>query len=121
MKRKERENARILQIVPAQPGWEVVWTYDPEEVEDESFFTQPVACWALVELENRRFVTALYTGEDSSELLLAYDSIGNFLGYAHPGLPSSDPFWGKEADNYRGMIMKERADEDQSKEEPETN
>ena len=108
-----------MQIVPAQPGWEVVWAYGPEDVKDEKYYTQPVACWALVELENRRLVTALIAGGDDSELILAYDSI-NLLGYAHPGLLSSDPYWKEEANLSRGTMNKMRAGENQSKEMSES-
>lgn len=110
MKRDQRKDVQIIQIVPAQPGWEVVWAYDPELVSDEEYYTQPVACWALVELKNKRFVTAFLASGDDSELLLAYDSI-DFLGYAHPGLPPSDLFWKEEANMAREAIKKLRVEE----------
>jgi hypothetical protein len=123
MKSKQRKTARIVQIIPAQPGWAVVWAYDPELVKDEKYYTQPVACWALVELEDRTFVTGLIPkgdidqigNGDGSELDLACDS-RNLLGYAHPGLPSSDPYWEKEADLSRMDTMDLRAGARQSQE-----
>ncbi len=48
---------RIIQIVPAAPGWRVFYLHfdgdDPETASDHQlFFSMPVACFALVEEED---------------------------------------------------------------------
>lgn len=114
MDRRRLKDAQIIKIIPAQPGWEVVWAYDPESVSDAEYYTESVVCWALVELGNRSFVTALIARGDDSELALAYDGI-EFLGYAHPGLPSTAPYWKEEATSTRESLKVIRAEKIKAK------
>ncbi|SRR5260221_12675490 len=124
MKRKQREDSRIVQIVPAQPGWEAVWAWDPPdegeaEAEKDKYYTEPVVCWALIELGGKQLVTALSRGGEDADLTLVFDAV-NFLGYAYPGLPSSDPEWELRADESRSVMAEMFAREDQSKETPDS-
>ena len=99
MTQQEEKDPQILQIMPAQPGWEAVWSSiaEPEKGEP-GYFTEPVVCWALVEAsDGRRFVTAMAPDLESSELKMMLDT-GNFLGYANP---SSSSNWMKLASNRR--------------------
>lgn len=80
-----QQELRILQIMPALPGWEAVWGNTEEPEQDKSgYFSEPVVCWALVEAhDGRRFVTAMAPDLETSELKLML-GMGNFLGYATP-------------------------------------
>ncbi|MDQ6661986.1 MAG: hypothetical protein M3Z24_13615 [Chloroflexota bacterium] len=99
---KKETEPQIIQIMPAQPGWEAVWgnIQEPEKGE-AGYFSEPVVCWALVEAsDGHRYVTAMAPDLESSELkmILETDNRLNFLGYANPG---SSPNWTKMASNRR--------------------
>jgi hypothetical protein len=81
----EEQELRILQIMPALPGWAAVWGTREDPAQGEpGFFSEPVVCWALVEESNgHRFVTAMAPDLETSELKLMVDR-GNFLGYSTP-------------------------------------
>jgi len=81
----EEKELRILQIMPALPGWGAVWGNIEEPEQGKlGYFTEPVVCWALVEApDGHRFVTAMAPDLESSELKLMLD-MGNFLGYSTP-------------------------------------
>src|SRR2546421_8962187 len=85
MTQQEEKEPQILQIMPAQAGWEAVWSNIEEPEKGESgYFTEPVVCWALVEAsDGHRFVTAMAPDLESSELKMMLE-MGNFLGYATP-------------------------------------
>ena len=99
MTQQEEKEPQILQIMPAQPGWEAVWgSIEEPEKGEPGYFTEPVVCWALVEAsDGRRFVTAMAPDLESSELKMMIET-GNFLGYANPGY---SPNWMKLASNRR--------------------
>ena|SRR5947209_4192986 len=107
MEQIEEKEPRILQIMPALPGWEAVWGNLEEPEQGESgFFAEPVVCWALVEAsDGRRFVTAMAPDLESSELKLMLD-MGNFLGYA---TSSSSSNWMKLASNKRSEKKSRKA------------
>ncbi|GAC1459467.1 MAG: hypothetical protein PVS3B3_00930 [Ktedonobacteraceae bacterium] len=95
----EEKEPLILQLIPAQPGWEAV-RGDIEEPEkgEPGYYTEPIVCWALVEAsDGRRFVTAMMPDLESSELKMTLET-GNFLGY---GNPSYSPNWMKLASHQR--------------------
>ena len=52
-----------------------------------------IACWALVEVGERRFVTALLPDLESGELKFLIES-EYFLGYRYPSEPTN---WGQRA------------------------
>ena len=81
----EEQELRILQIMPALPGWAAVWGTREDPAQGEpGFFSEPVVCWALVEeSDGHRFVTAMAPDLETSELKLMVDR-GNFLGYSTP-------------------------------------
>ena len=88
MTQHEEKEPQILQIMPAQPGWEAVWgSIEEPEKGEPGYFTEPVVCWALVEAPDL----------ESSELKMMFET-GNFLGYANP---SYTPNWMKLASNKR--------------------
>lgn len=93
------EEPHILQIMPAQAGWEAVWaTAEEPEKGDPGYYSEPVVCWALVEASNgRRYVTAMAPDLESSELKMMIET-KNFLGYANPGYT---PNWTKMASTRR--------------------
>ena len=84
MTQHEEKEPHILQIIPAQPGWEAVWgSIEEPEKGEPGYFTEPVVCWALVEAsDGRRFVTAMAPDLESSELKMMLET-GDFLGYAN--------------------------------------
>lgn len=99
MTQHEEKEPQILQIMPAQPGWEAAWGSIEEPAQGEpGYFTEPVVCWALVEAsDGRRFVTAMAPDLESSELKMMLET-DDFLGYANPGFT---PNWMKLASNKR--------------------
>src|SRR5947209_13798118 len=84
MNQSEEKEPQILQIIPAQPGWEAVWG-DVEEPEkgEPGYYTEAVVCWALVEgSDGHRFVTAMMPDLESSELKMTPEK-SDFLGHAN--------------------------------------
>ena len=96
---QEEKEPQILQIMPAQLGWEAVWgNIEEPEKGEPGYFSEPIVCWALVEAsDGRRFVTAMAPDLESSELKMMLET-DNFLGYANPGY---SPNWMKLASNRR--------------------
>ena len=107
MTQHEEKEPHILQIIPAQPGWEAVWgSIEEPEKGEPGYFTEPVVCWALVEAsDGRRFVTAMAPDLESSELKMMLET-GDFLGYANPGYA---PNWMKLASNKRSERKSRKA------------
>jgi hypothetical protein len=103
MKIEEEKQAKILQIMPVPPGWEAVWgdVNAPEEGEP-GFTTELIACWALVEVGERRFVTALLPDLESGELKLLIEA-EYFLGYRYPTEPTN---WAQRATKRRSEHKK---------------
>ncbi|MBV9227952.1 MAG: hypothetical protein JOZ18_01470 [Chloroflexi bacterium] len=99
MHQSNEKELRIIQIMPALPGWEAVWG-DIEEPQrgKPGYYTETVICWALVEAsDGRRFVTAMMPDLHSSELKLTLET-DYFLGYA---TPTYTPDWMMIASNRR--------------------
>jgi len=71
----------IIQIIPAN-GWHAVYSIRPERNKNNPVWVSPLACWALVQQENVRYVVGL----DST--LSFCDQGDNFLGYLAPGTKS---------------------------------
>ncbi|MBV8696045.1 MAG: hypothetical protein JO183_11220 [Ktedonobacteraceae bacterium] len=103
MKSEEEKEAKILQIMPVPPGWEAVWgdVNAPEEGEP-GFTTELIACWALVAVGERHFVTALLPDLESGELKLLLES-EYFLGYRYPTEPTN---WAQRATRRRSAHQK---------------
>jgi hypothetical protein len=103
MKLEEEKEAKILQIMPVPPGWEAVWglVQEPEEGLP-GFSTELIACWALVEVGERRFVTALLPDLESGELKLLVET-EYFLGYRYPTEPTN---WERRATVRRRAVKK---------------
>ena len=98
---------KILQIMPALPGWEAVWgdVAEPEKGQT-GYRTEIVVCWALVEAsDGHRYVTAMLPDLESSELKLPME-MGNFLGYA---TPSYSPDWVQLASDRRKRTQSQSA------------
>lgn len=72
--------AKLLSIMPAQPGWFSVYRDD-----DGGTFEMPVALWALVEDEKNpdlRWPTSFSPSEsDAAGMIQADDEDRNFAGY----------------------------------------
>lgn len=83
---------KIVQIIPAFPGWEAVWA-EPVDADERGeppgpeYFTVPVLCWALVECKGERRVVAMVPGIETEPRLTLADIAGTdlFIGYASPG------------------------------------
>ena len=86
---EEEKEAKILQIMPVPPGWQAVWgdVNAPEEGE-AGFTTELIACWALVEVGEQRFVTALLPDLESGELKFLIES-EYFVGYSYSSEPTN--------------------------------
>ena len=82
---------KILQITPAN-GWNALYAIRPEENKNDPVWVSPLACWALVQQENVRYVVGL----DST--LSFCDQGDNFLGYLAPGMQSDT--WKEKALRY---------------------
>lgn len=77
----------ILQIIPAA-GWRAVY-----EEDDGSLHEAPVACWALIEKEERPGkVSRDVEGMGGDDYLDFIEDIGNFVRYVGPG-QNSDGGW----------------------------
>ncbi len=95
----EQTEPHIVQIIPAQPGWEAVYGEIEEPAKgDPGYYSEAVVCWALVEeSDGHRFVTTMMPDLESSELKMTPEK-GDFLGY---GNPSYTPNWMKLASKKR--------------------
>ncbi|MBA2682827.1 MAG: hypothetical protein H0U76_31090 [Ktedonobacteraceae bacterium] len=102
MQLEEITNAKIIQIMPAPPGWEAVWgdSYEPTKGE-AGFRTELVACWALVEVNNRRLVTSMLPDLESGELRMLVEN-EYFLGYRYPSETSTN--WTQRATERRTTV-----------------
>jgi hypothetical protein len=110
MQLEEIAIAKILQIMPAPPGWEAVWgeTYTPAQG-DAGFHTELVACWALIEVGNRRVVTAMLPDLESGELRILIEN-EYFLGYRYP---SETTNWEQRATDRRAIIQQKQESTEQ--------
>jgi hypothetical protein len=100
---------KILQILPAAPGWDAVHI---DDAKDDLHDKSPIVCWALVErigesevqwrmmapLPARTTVVALIPASPSddnpNELTVCRGDDDYFLGYTYPGDPTN---WEHEA------------------------
>jgi hypothetical protein len=107
MQPEEIATTKILQIMPAPPGWEAVWgdPYEPAKGE-AGFRTELVACWALVEVGERRLVTAMLPDLESGELRML-DENEYFLGYRYP---SASTNWNLRATERRATVSQQQDD-----------
>lgn len=83
----------IVQIIPAQPGWEAVFALDEE---DGGIERVPLVCWALVESSSTGRQVIGMTSKDGTHELM-YVDWGDFLGYSYPGCNID---WEEEAKRY---------------------
>ena len=68
----------IVQIIAAE-GWQAVYAIKPETNRNQPVWVSPLACWALVQEETKRYVVGL-------DCTLSFcDQGDNFLGYLAPG------------------------------------
>ncbi|MBA2680107.1 MAG: hypothetical protein H0U76_17130 [Ktedonobacteraceae bacterium] len=102
----EERESQILQIMPALPGWEAIWSTVDEPAEGQpGYITEAVVCWALVEApDGHTFVTAMAPDLESSELKLIIET-PYFLGYASP---TYSPNWIQSASNRRTRISSDQ-------------
>jgi hypothetical protein len=108
MQLEEITSAKVLQIMPAPPGWEAVWgdSYEPAKGE-AGFRTELVACWALVEAGERRVVTAMLPDLESGELRILLEN-EYFLGYRYPSGPTN---WDERASERRATVSHQQEQE----------
>lgn len=84
--------ARVVQIMPAAPGWRAVWA----SLDDGTPFADQIVCWALVDYSEdddavywpavtgaRQAICGMYTGSDG--WIDSPEGGDNFLGYLAPG------------------------------------
>ncbi|MCS6329239.1 MAG: hypothetical protein H8K06_19460 [Nitrospira sp.] len=87
-RRPMQPERKILQIIPAN-GWNALYAIRPKENKNDPVWVSPLACWALVQQENVRYVVGL-------DCTLSFcDQGDNFLGYLAPGMPSDT--WKEQA------------------------
>ncbi len=106
-------SSEILQIIPAQLGWEAVYAY--EQFDDEKNFDEDVGdyvevggyakvqlvCWALVKRDGKTVVVGMIqnTQEWQDATLACVDEErNNLIGYNYPGC---DLDWTFKATAYR--------------------
>jgi len=100
----ERENWKILQIIPAQPGWKAV--HCEESANGEMRITnRSIICWALVEPIDKSIAggTEVRGVEQGAKdlaivesLIKAQDSTNRnqyFLGYDDPAAHKESEYW----------------------------
>jgi hypothetical protein len=100
----EQENWKILQIIPAQPGWKAV--HCEESANGEMRITnRSIICWALVEPIDKSIVggTEVRGVEQGAKdlaivesLIKAQDSMNRnqyFLGYDDPAAHKESEYW----------------------------
>jgi len=107
MRYEEEPEAKIIQIMPVPPGWEAVWgdPYEPEHGE-AGYRTELIACWALIEVGERRLVTAMLPDLESGELRILIEN-EYFLGYHYP---SETTNWQQRATERRATIKQQQDD-----------
>ena len=82
MQEKKEKTAKpqrtIMQIIAAE-GWKAVYAIRPETNRHNPVWVSPLACWALVQEDTRRYVVGL-------DWTVSFcDQGDNFLGYLAPG------------------------------------
>ena len=100
----EQENWKILQIIPAQPGWKAV--HCEESANGEMRITnRSIICWALVEPVDKSIVggTEVRGVEQGAKdlaivesLIKTQDSVNRnqyFLGYDDPAAHKESEYW----------------------------
>jgi hypothetical protein len=89
------EESGIIQILPAQNGWEAVFG-DLTSQAVPLYFVQPLVCWALVKRQFRAVVGMVAHHRETGELAFV-DEIPGFLGYNYPGCTEN---WSREVQLY---------------------
>lgn len=93
---KRRMNGKILQIIPAEPGWHVVYeagagSSAPGSEESHGIEFVPIACWALFEDETGRAKVVPLTGGGKNIALVINDPHHpKALGISPPGRRPGD-------------------------------
>jgi len=100
----EQENWKILQIIPAQPGWKAVHCEESANGEMR-ISNRSIICWALVEPVDKSIVggTQVRGVEQGAKdlaivesLIKAQDSMNRnqyFLGYDDPAAHKESEYW----------------------------
>ncbi len=106
-------SSEILQIIPAQLGWEAVYAYEQfhdarnfdedvgDYVEEGGYAKVQLVCWALVKRDNKTVVVGMIQNtQEWQDATLAFvnEERKNFLGYNYPGC---DLDWTFKAAGYR--------------------
>lgn len=93
----------ILQILPANPGWEAVYAINRHK-KGQNYMTVPLNCWAVVEFKvnnnSREFntiVVGMVIADVTSPVLDFVDKTGDFIGYNFPGCNVD---WHVQAEKY---------------------
>src|SRR3972149_2843894 len=120
------KRSKILQIVPAQPGWEAVYgqVSDRKEV---NISNRVVICWALVETigaDDALRTEVRGVVQESNQLIVVgdlitadkigeEDAMGNqyFLGYNDPEAHKESDYWIKQANLLRKTNNGEKAEQ----------
>jgi hypothetical protein len=92
---EDYEENGILQILPAQTGWDAVFA-DLTNETAPLYLVQPLVCWALVKRQDRAVVGMVAHHRKTGELAFV-DGIPGFLGYNYPGCTEN---WSKEVQLY---------------------
>jgi len=119
-------SSEILQIIPAELGWEAVYAneqFDDEKnfdenvgdyVEEGGYMKEQLVCWALVKRDGKTVVIGMIQNTQKwQDATLAFvdEERKNFLGYNYPGC---DLDWTFKAAGYRttsiGRAMKNAKD-----------
>ena len=109
---KEVKKWKIIQIIPAQPGWKAVHCQESADKQME-IFNRPVICWALVEaIGASEPVSTQVRGieQESNELIVVEDLLEtgtvrengrnraqHFLGYNSPEAHKETDYWINQA------------------------
>ncbi len=106
-------SSEILQIIPAQLGWEAVYAYEQfdddknfdedkgDYVEQGGYAKVQLVCWALVKRDGKTVVIGMIQNtQEWQDATLAFvdEERKNFLGYNHP---DCDLDWTFKAAGYR--------------------
>ena len=113
--------SEILQIIPAELGWEAVYAYEQfhdernfdedrgDYIEEGGYSKTQLICWALVKRNGKTVVVGMIQNNmqwQDATLAFVDEERKNFIGYNHP---SCDLDWTFRADAYRtASLLKEK-------------
>ncbi|HEY2990835.1 MAG TPA: hypothetical protein VGL11_24195 [Candidatus Binatia bacterium] len=102
----ENKSWKILQIIPAEPGWTAVRCQESKHYTTVQIYNRTIVCWALVEAVGADGPQVRGIEQGSKDLAVVEDLIRSeavdgddreenqyFLGYNDPGAHKESDYW----------------------------